>query len=142
MDRGKFLLIRDSVIKIQRFIKKKYNHKCNICFEFKKMLTPYKCNHEICESCFNNWIYKASTCPTCRGDILDHFKISNFNLNNTQISLHADTLDESLPRNFRPRSPSISPPHEFNNNNRFIPIDHNLESSSIDFELFNTFIEY
>ena len=135
MDRIRFLLIKDSAIKIQRFVKKR-NTKCYICFEFKNtILKPYKCSHIICDSCFNEWNYRSDTCPTCRCSIKNNFKCFN-----KRKIFHINTdYDDNVPRNFRPRSPTYSPPLASSPLNVLNDQD---ENNNIDYELYNTFVEY
>lgn len=49
---------------------KSNNEECPCCYEIKKnIITPYKCQHIICENCFNSWTEKNGNCPLCRSKI-------------------------------------------------------------------------
>ena len=138
MDRIKFLsLIKDGAMKIHRFIKKR-NTGCYICFEFKNTtLKPYKFSSIICDSCFNQWKYRSDTYPTCRCSIKSNFKCTN-KRNISHVNIYTD-YEDKLPRNFRPRSPSYSPP-------LISPLPyeqgHQGENSNIHYDLFNAFAGY
>ena len=51
---------------------------CPVCLDGLAQRDPVKmpCGHVVCLVCVTNWIERERTCPYCKGDVPDDFKIS------------------------------------------------------------------
>jgi hypothetical protein len=57
---------------ILNFDKKNYGEECPICLEIfdeyddVELLCTLKCGHSYHKKCLSDWLFKDSSCPTCR----------------------------------------------------------------------------
>ena len=82
--RLKYLTMRGNAIRIQRWWRNQYllhYRECPVCYERSvPFVSPYICDHHICENCYNEWMIRNNTCPCCREPVLhnqNHMEVNN-----------------------------------------------------------------
>lgn len=69
--------------------------KCNICFEFGKLIVSNCCNQRICQKCFDTWTIDNDTCPYCREKVVKDKWIRTKNNIGYKINVILDTCTKN-----------------------------------------------
>ena len=160
-----YLIKIDAVKTIQKFFRNINMKECPCCYE-KCIINKkyYRCDHLICEECFNKWNLRNDKCPTCRKPVKQNYRIidnveltefwnifrDNININNDEndnvgiafpsITNTTTTFTTTPERilNIFPESHSDRVLYSYSNRNNRI---HNIISDMIEENINNNIIE-
>ena len=112
--------MRDNAIRIQRWWRNQYllhYRECPVCYgRSLPFVSPYRCDHQICEDCYHQWMVRNNTCPCCREPGLN-------DQNNMEVNNVIDYIDnEEIPH-----------PENINNN---INVDNQINENDDDIDHF------
>ena len=155
-----YLIKIDAVKTIQKFFRNITTKECPCCYE-KCFINKkyYRCDHLICEECFNKWNLRNDKCPTCREPVKQNYRIidnvelsefwnifrDNINVNNDEVifppitnttSTFTTTPERIL--NIFPESHSDRVLYSYSNTNNRI---HNIISDMIEQNINSNIIE-
>ena len=106
--RLEYLTMRDNVVRIQRWWRNQSSlyRECPICYgRVLQFVYPYRCEHEICEDCYNIWMNINNTCPCCREPVLNNNEelpppMENNDINDMNIDDNNGELPPPMENNY------------------------------------------